>query len=242
MTKVSVELTFPLGAHFYQNIYLSIYRQLIHFIHRLNCIAPSNKCYDCPLSQSCRYYHCTGNNFKDYPGILIHNPIFPKSIYVKEENLLIEFYLIGEMDQYQDYINLFFESYLNQSLNQNVFYLKRINVSHVDSKIVNIEHLKLTTLVESTDILDVYNQMVNHYNKHYGCYFAPIQGAYQITFQKKVSFDDFSLKTKRIHPKGYVYRVDFENPVAINQAFFETGIGKYNFIGGGYIANENYSK
>lgn len=241
MTKVNVELTFPMGAHFYQNVYISVYRQLTQFIYSLNCISHTSKCYECSFASSCRYFHCTGENFNKYPRILIHNPLFPKSIYTKNENIIFEFYLIGENKQYIDYIKLFFESYLEQSLNRNYYYLKDIIISNTNSDNRGVRHIQLKSCVESTQILDVYNQMIEYYNENYNCNFDIIQSDYQIHHQKYVSFGIISLKTKRVNFEGDIYDVYFEENINVNQCFFEIGIGKFNYIGGGYIAIEDNS-
>ena len=185
--------------------------------------------------------HCTGENFNKYPGILIHNPLFPKSIYTENENITFEFYLIGENKQYLDYIKLFFESYLEQCLNRNYYYLKDIIVSNTNSDNRGVRHMQLKSCVESTQILDVYNQMIEYYNKNYNCDFDIIQSDYQIHHQKHISFGIISLKTKHVKLAGYIYDVYFEESINISQCFFEIGIGKFNYIGGGYIENEDNS-
>ena len=116
MKKIEIELILPQGALFYQNINLFIYKQYINFLYKLNCFVVDQKCCSCPLSKECYYYHCTGENFKYYPNILIENPIFTQAIFQKEEVLKISFFIIGEDIKHMNYINLFFQSYLNQKI------------------------------------------------------------------------------------------------------------------------------
>ena len=124
MKKIEIELILPQGALFYQNINLFIYKQYINFLYKLNCFVVDQKCCSCPLSKECYYYHCTGENFKYYPNILIENPIFTQAIFQKEEVLKISFFIIGEDIKHMNYINLFFQSYLNQKIQGYFFYLK----------------------------------------------------------------------------------------------------------------------
>ena len=92
MKKIEIELILPQGALFYQNINLFIYKQYINFLYKLNCFVVDQKCCSCPLSKECYYYHCTGENFKYYPNILIENSIFTQAIFQKEGILKISFF------------------------------------------------------------------------------------------------------------------------------------------------------
>ena len=116
MKKIEIELILPQGALFYQNINLFIYKQYINFLYKLNCFVVDQKCCSCPLSKECYYYHCTGENFKYYPNILIENSIFTQAIFQKEGILKISFFIIGEDTKHINYLKLFFQSYLNQFL------------------------------------------------------------------------------------------------------------------------------
>jgi len=86
MKKIEIELILPQGALFYQNINLFIYKQYINFLYKLNCFVVDQKCCSCPLSKECYYYHCTGENFKYYPNILIEN-YFYTSYFSKRRNI-----------------------------------------------------------------------------------------------------------------------------------------------------------
>ncbi len=237
VSKLTIELSFPQGAHFYQNINIMVYKQLIMFIYRLNCLSPASKCYECPLSSQCRYYHCTGQNFHYYPGILIHNETFMKSIYRKEENMTFEFYLIGDIKQYMDYIIIFFESYLHQTLCQCIFYIKNIKQDVLTDEELTVDTIKLCSIAENENIVDVYNNMIHYYNEHYHTSFNEINSSYSISYLKNVKLGDIQLKTKRIHQHGVIARYHFDDAITINKCLYNIGIGKYNFIGGGYFEN-----
>ncbi len=235
VSKLLVELSFPQGAHFYQNINIIVYKQLMKFIHSLNCLSSATKCYECPLSSQCRYYHCTGQNFLYYPGILMHNETFMKSIYRNEENIVFEFYLIGDIKQYMDYIVLFFESYLHQSLCQSIFYIKNIQQEIVNDEEITIDTINLHTIIEDENIINVYHDMIHYYNEHYHTFFNDINTTYTISKKRNILLNDIQLQTKRIHQRGIIAQYHFDQPIVINKCFLDIGIGKYNFIGGGYF-------
>ncbi len=237
VNKIEIELTFPNGAHFYNNIHMIVYKQLMKFIHQLNCISPVTKCNECQLSSNCRYYHCTGENFKYYPCIIIHNDTFTKSIYKKQENIVFKFYTIGNGKLYIDYIIMFFQSYLNQILAQNMFYIKDIRQEVLDNRYIFIRNMRIYFVVENIQFMEVYNHMIQYYNDKYDCDFQLIKGQYCIDNNKHVSLEPLFLKTKKIIPKGYIYQIHFDTEIQILQFLKETGIGKYNFIGGGYFEN-----
>lgn len=239
--KIEIELTFPQGAHFYQNVNLLVYKKLMQFIYELNCLNRNCKCNECFMAKKCRYFHCTGENFRFYPGIIIHNDLFVKSIYQKEENLCFQFYLMGDIEKYANYIVLFFQSYLQQQLAHSLFYVKRISQEVFNDEYIPVRHLKLVTMIEDIHFLDVYNEMINYYNKNYHCCLDSLGFSNQCHFNnhKYVQLDTYMLKTKKIYRKGHLIDIQFDDEVYIYQPFIDIGIGKLNFIGGGYFENEN---
>lgn len=239
VTKINIEVTFPFGGHFYTNPQIIIYKQLLQFIHRLTCLAPNQKCKDCPLKDNCRYFYCTGENFNNYPGILIHVDQFYKSIYRKEENEKFVIYLIGSIEQFKSYVQIFFESYLNQKIAGTPFYLKSIYVEkNIDEKI-NINSIRMETLIENYSFIRTYNNTVNYYNDVYNASFITIPSniGEKLLFDRNVNLEPISLMTRKIKRSGVIIKSNLASTIYVSKNILEIGIGKYNFIGGGYIAN-----
>ena len=236
MKKIEIELILPQGALFYQNINLFIYKQYINFLYKLNCFVVDQKCCSCPLSKECYYYHCTGENFKYYPNILIENPIFTQAIFQKEEVLKISFFIIGEDIKHMNYIKLFFQSYLNQKIQGYFFYLKNINMIDCNQKNISLNHMMISSCIKTTDFIDEYNQMINYYNKHYLTQYNNLSNCMiDIKNIKHSQQEGIQFKTKKIVPRGFTYHISFNEDINIPLDILYIGIGHFNFIGGGEL-------
>lgn len=236
VNKVQVVLSLPDGAHFYKNIHVIVYKKFIQFIHKMNCLAPREKCYTCPLSSTCRYYHYTGENFRYYPAIIISNDLFARSIYQKEELLTFNFFLIGDAVYSFQYIKVFFEDYLRQKLAGAWFYIRDIDIMNIDEELIPIDHLNICTVIENKQFIESYNHMIIYYNQKYNTQFQPIESCSSIiTSLKHIHIDDCKMKTKNIRISGYIYKISFSQSIQISSAFKEVGVGYYNMIGGGYF-------
>lgn len=238
LTKIEIELSFPTGAHFYQNINNFIYKQYINYLYKLNCFASNQKCCSCPFNKECHYYHLTGNNFKYYPNIIINNNIFSKSIFHNEECVSITFYIIGKNDLHINYLKLFFESYLNQRLAGNFFYLKNFKISNIENKSIITNKIVLYSSIKSLDFIEEYNEMINYYNSNYDTNYNLLTNHnYNIKMKKNSKLDVIQFKTKTVKPIGYTYKCELDDCISISSDFMLIGIGNYNFIGGGNIEN-----
>lgn len=205
----------------------------MNFIHQLACINKDCKCNECPLSQNCQYYHITGENFQHYPGLCITNPLFSKSLYRENEDLFINFYLIGNCENYGAYIELFFQDYLKHHFVGFAFQIKVLEKKTIECQTMNRKTLQLGSLVEEGNIKDVYNTMMHYYNQHYDTNFDLIE---KNSYEKGVpsSYKPIFLGTKRIIPRGMLY-----HEITLNESWNDlvmyVGLGKFNYIGGGRI-------
>lgn len=234
--KVDVLLTFPMGAHFSENVSIHIYRRFLSFIQNLLCFNTSEKCISCSDSLQCRYFQMTGKNFTEYPGILIENKVFEKQHYMQGEQKKLVFYFIGDMSSFSDYVEVFFDA-LHQGLFGNLFYLNFIKNSWLDEKKGTPHLYKCTTPIESIDVQNVYNKMVIFYNAFYHTQFSLLSKNVLLENTKKVSWNPIYLKTKKLNVKGYIGT--FHMDEVSNSELFSIGIGRFNCIGGGHIEVEN---
>ena len=236
MKKIEIELVLPQGALFYHNINLFIYKQYINFLYKLNCFAVDQKCFSCPFSKECYYYHCTGENFKYYPNILIENPIFTQAIFQKEGILKISFFIIGEDTKHINYLKLFFQSYLNQKIQGYFFYLKNINMIDCNQKNISLNHIMISSCIKTTHFTDEYNQMINYYNKRYLTQYNNLSNCMiDIKNIKHSQQEGIQFKTKKIVPRGFTYQILFNENINIPLDILYIGIGNFNFIGGGEL-------
>lgn len=236
ITKVDIEIIFPQGAHFYQNINVFVYKQYINFLYKLNCFAVDQKCCSCPLSKECRYYRCTGENFKYYPNILIKNNLFAKSIFQNEESTKLSFFIIGNSRDHINYIKLFFHSYLNQKIAGNFYYLKNINIKTINQEYKTINQAVISSCIKTTNFISDLNKMINYYNNHYVTNYKILEDCdIEIKNVKHSQLESINFKTKRIIPKGYTFQIYFKSKIDIPVDFIEIGVGIYNFVGGGTI-------
>ena len=227
-----VILTFPMGANFTGNIQIDIYRRLIGFIKDLMCFNLDSKCDDCCKNKQCRYYCMTGENFSKYPGILIKNDLFIKKHYVENEQIEFTFYFIGNNDIYKDYVQLFFEQ-LNQNIFGNFFYLNSIYDNEICKEYKTAKEFLMTTPIESLNFRLSYNQMTLYYNAKYNTNFPLLKNNVEVFNKRNIQWSLIRLKTKAINVKGYVY--NFKTDEEIDQSLLITGVGKFNFLGGGKI-------
>lgn len=228
---IKITLSFPLGALFYSDPLLYTYRLFLNMIRKLSCPYARRKCKECK-SSLCQYYKITGKNFEGYPGIFFKRQMFTKRLYRENEEITFEILLIGNNQQYDQYLYLFFKEYLDYRIINFPFLIKNIIKSDFDSHLIYANKLRINTIIENKNFKESYNQMIHYYNSHYECGYVPI-GAYDISDLKKVKEDVYKVNTKIIAPKGYVYVVCFENQILSD--FIKLGIGKYNFIGGGSV-------
>lgn len=234
---IQVVLTFPLGARFHDGFSVSLYKKLVRYIKDLMCFHINCKCNDCEQRSQCRYYHVFGENFSGYPGIIIKNDLFEKKIYQKGEQRVINFYFVGDVGLFTDYIELFFNS-MNQKIFGNFFYLNSVSTNVIKPSFIDQSFLvKFTTPIETYKTSESYNQMIQYYNHKYNCSFTLMDEALQIANPKQVSWPVIHFVTRAIYVNGYVGKSCMQ--AQVDQRLLLIGIGKYNYIGGGQVESED---
>lgn len=237
LIKTNILISFPLGAHFHQNIEDYVYRQILNMIHKLSCIHIDGKCNQCHLCDKCQYYKITGENFRGYPGITIKKDIFKKQIFRENEECDFEFYLIGDCKVFQSYIEVFFEDYLKHYLCGFYFQIKSIENKKINNHKILKSHFHIVSVVENDTFQNIYNNMFNYYNNKYQCRYSLLNNDIDIKQIKFSKMNQIIFKTKRIFPQGIIGKINCNEE--LNEIIFLIGIGKYNFIGGGQIENKN---
>lgn len=236
MSIAEIEITLPFGAHFYQNIHFLVYKQFTRFLYRLNCLSPNQKCKDCPLKDSCRYYRMTGENFSQYPCYLIDYDAFAKRMYQPQDIVTIRFYFIGKYQEtMMTYLRLFFTDYLKQKLGGSDFYLKSVSLVPFEEKMMVIQQMRFCSVIESQNIQLVCEQLLDYYQKCYGCSvnLSKNPWKYELKSCKEVSLGKLSLPTHHLFIHGFLPNITFQSSIEIPNWLRLVGLGQFNCIGGG---------
>lgn len=234
--KIEVCLSFPLGAYFHQNVTLYIYKTFLKMVKKLSC-TNNGKCCDCLFSSNCQYFNITGQNFKYYPGVIFDQEMIENNIFRENDELKLNIYFIGNCSRYNDYLNIFFKEYLDYTLAGHAFLIKSINNSIVYDELQKFHSLKIRSLIETLDFQTSYNNMVTYYNKYYCCNYELINNLTELINVKKINNNFINFETRKVFLKGYTYEIITNNYFSMNLLLL--GIGKYNFLGGGKIANKS---
>lgn len=197
----------------------------------------NTKCNNCPLKDNCQYYFITGENFQYYPGIYFKVDQFKKNIYQYNEECEFEILFVGKTNLYHQYLEIFMKEYLNYRLASFPFQIKSYQINDLKREMTYVDVLKVKSVIEDTNFVYCYNQMVDYYKTKYDYSTPLLNENVCIDNKRSVNGHIINFLTKKINPKGYVYEVKLQQYV--DCLFYETGIGKYNFIGGGMIENKN---
>ncbi|MGI6711076.1 MAG: hypothetical protein ACOX4W_06540 [Bacilli bacterium] len=221
--KHQFTLKFPFGASFNKDYKYLIYHEIIKKIKRLTCINIDGNCIDCKLAPSCIYYHISGENFTSYPGLMIERNFVEKKEISQGEIITINIFLFKELVKYEDYIISFFESnYFFEYFYQLLEHKKEVISKDNYSGKIRI----ITPIVECENII----KQLEYYNKNYNCDFS-LDISLKCLNEKKI-YDEFRYRfnDKLFNLSGLIGEFEVKN---INRVFFEIGLGKTNFIGGG---------
>lgn len=233
LNKMEVTVTFPLGAVFHQDIVEGTYKQFLKMVKKLSCIQIDSKCNACLLCDNCQYYSITGKNFEGYPGVIFKKKQLQEDVFAKFEDYTYEIYLIGNCDIYCDYIEIFFKEYLRYRIFGIDFLIKKIDNIQLRNKYMDIKTLFVMSVIETTDFIEAYNNMIHYYNSEYECHYQPIRSIHSISRIKRIDEGKTSLNTKSIRKKGYIYELNLCEELSTH--FLMIGVGKYNYLGGGIL-------
>lgn len=230
--KNSITISFPLGAVFYSDPVEYTYKSFLKMVKRFSCVNQAGKCIDCPLQSKCQYYAISGRNFNGYPGVLFKRHLFEKAVFQKNENHTFEVFFVGNCRQYQAYIDIFLNEYLDYRLAGQPYVIKAQFKDISENKQVLVNSLKVKTIVESKDFTEVYNDMVDYYNEYYETCYQPIKQSTSEN-EKVIKQNPVKFPTKKVYPSGYTFQTVIEG--YISSDFLETGVGRYNYLGGGQL-------
>lgn len=231
MIKYTVVVSFPMGMRFNNNPKLLFYRKMFNMIKKVSCLNNECKCINCPFNVNCIYYRISGKNFHEYPAIIVDTKIFEKNFYDINQQLKIDFYLLGNMTTYSNFIQLFFTNYLNQKICGKPFYLIKQSQEVIDvDEIVPFKKIKIKTIVEDTDICKIINNQISYYRDKYDAYFNMEEKNISL-----VKMNEVCIQSDMRRIKGYIGEIIFSENNIISNALVKIGVGRYCYMGGGKI-------
>ncbi|WP_305153037.1 hypothetical protein [uncultured Dubosiella sp.] len=237
IVKVNVVVEFPLGAEFYHTLDLEVYKKFLRFLKSLTCFSVNEKCSECKQQDSCQYNQLTGRNFTEYPGVFMKIDRFGKNRFFAQEERRFTFYFIGECEKYSDFVELFFHS-LRQSLWKNPFYLKQIQKERVDESICSGTTIEVDTVVENDSLHQIIQNTLTSYQVQYGLQSTFSCESLEPDREMKIREEPCFLGTRKVRPVGKIGTYRGEK-IELPKFLFETGIGRWNYLGGGKIAIKN---
>lgn len=231
MIKYTVVVSFPMGIRFNNNPKLLFYRKMFNMIKKVSCLNNECKCINCPFNANCIYYRISGKNFREYPAIIVDTKIFEKNFYDINQQLKMDFYLLGNMTTYINFIQLFFTNFLNQRICGKPFYLIKQSQEIIDIKeIVSFKNMKIKTIVEGTDICKIVNDQISYYRDNYDVCLD--MGEKNISL---VKMNEVCIQSDMQRIKGYIGEIIFSENNVISNSLVKIGVGKYCYMGGGKI-------
>ncbi|WP_289683392.1 hypothetical protein [Faecalibaculum rodentium] len=237
ITKGTYRVCFPAGAVFHENPSLMLYRDIMNYIRKLSCFNADKKCRDCPESGFCKYHQVSGGNFVWSPSLLVRSSVFYHQVAGPGEVMDFNFFFIGSGISFLPFIELFFQSHSH--LHGIPMILKGFERTSMDETPLSAKGIRILTPVESADISSVLQEMVTCWNDKYQADISlSVTARNRLENPVRVSMPGFRSGGREIRPKGYAGQVkELELPAFA----LETGIGKWNFMGGGRLETESDS-
>lgn len=220
-------LKFPFGASFNKDLKYLIYSSLFREIKKITCINLEGTCETCPLSDTCIYYHLSGENFNNYPGVIIDRFIVEKRKFKSDEIIELNIYLFQSLIKFEGFIRKFIED-------NNNFFDHFYQIIKFDKEIIKIDGTYDGEILAVTPIsqIDKINNQLEYYNDKYDTNFNLKFEIFEVNTKKVKDRNNYYINGVRINLEGLVGELKVNN---LDKILFTIGIGKQNFFGGGKI-------
>ncbi len=223
--QITYQIRFPVGGNFNSDPKYLFIKALYQSIKKVICMNKENKCIDCPFQSKCLYYFLSGENFTNYPAILVDRMSLEKKQIDKNESINLTFYLIGVASQYIGFIREYFD--ITSEL-VGVFFQKHlIKQEFIDDVETYNGIITYNGLIPN---LEEITKAINYYNDKYNCNypFPKIEMISQGAYIR--DFNQYQINSRHFNLNGYKMVVKVEK---YPQIFMQIGIGKNAILGGG---------
>ena len=227
---IEYKIKFPLNAEFFKDPEILFLSKIYNEIYKCTCINKQNLCNNCQKKQNCIYYFLSGENFSKYPAIGIKRSIINKRRYFSNDVLSLKFYLIGVAANYSEFITAFMQT--EETIGKHFFQKVLVKNELLNTNTVFEGNVQFKNVVIDTE--DIINS-IHYYNEKYKCNFdIPIFEEIKYVMQVK---DEtlYRICNNYVRIKGKTFKVRVKK---YSNLFFDIGLGKYGFIGGGQASCE----
>jgi hypothetical protein len=224
ITRVDYAIRFPFGAEFNKNPKFHFIQSIYRDIKTHACLGDT-QCESCFFTDSCVYFYISGQEFTQYPAILVNMNCLEKTKYKRNDVLDISFFLIGDASLYIEFIDGFFKSC------NNLFgvYFQKTRKGEIKYDEKNLYEGKLT-VITPFNINENINEMLEYYNIQYKADFSPNLEINELETIRSNDRRVYLINGKRFKLSGHIGSFHVRNyPLVL----LDMGIGRNNVLGGG---------
>lgn len=221
--KITYALKFPQGAILKSDVKYFLIKKIYKEIKELVCLG-NKDCRNCSCIERCIYYRLSGENFREYPSILVGRDFIEKKTYQGNDIVQIDFYMIGIASSYDDFITEYMKSI--QYIEKNYFQKFLMSNTIMKEKQIDEGSIQIHLVRDQEDI----EKSIRYYNERYN---ASLGEPIFIEEKKGISKTDQTdyvingCKIK-IYGKNYTFRIKNYSSLLL-----EVGVGKNAILGGG---------
>lgn len=221
--RISYLIRFPLGASLKYDVKYLLIKKIYGEIKKLVCLN-NGDCSKCSCNNKCIYYMLSGENFKEYPSILVKRDFFEQKVYKNNDVFEVNFYMIGIASAYFDFIIEYMKTidYISgYYFQKHILDNSLLDEEVIDNSVINIKLIK--------DIDEILNS-VQYYNKKYN---ASIEIPIIIDKEEgiaKIDYNDYIINGCKIKISGKNYKLKVKK---YSNSLLESGVGKNAILGGG---------
>lgn len=223
--QITYQIRFPIGGNFNSDPKYLFIKALYQSIKKVICMNKEGSCNSCPFKERCLYYFLSGENFTNYPAILVDRMSLEKKQIDKNETINLTFYLIGVACEYIGFIREYFD--ITSELVGIFFQKHLVKQEYLDDTKTYNGILTYSGLITNIDEI---NQTIIYYNDKYNCNY-PFPNVEMISQGAYIrDFNQYQINHHHFNIKGYKMVVNVENYPEI---LLQIGIGKNAILGGG---------
>jgi len=193
-------------------------------LKKLTCMNSNPVCHQCPLTHKCIYHYLSGENFNEFPSIIIDRELLEPLVYQASDSFVIKITMLD--DTFENYVIRFFEEL--RQLEETHLILKHKEIDIID---VN-EYFDGRLIIKAPIELKSIERQIKYYQTKYLIKFeAPRSAIWK--YHKTIKYHQVvRINGKWIHIHGEIGELNVEH---VNKLLLYTGVGTYSFLLGGQM-------